>query len=313
MAPDSFNKPGLWNRPQPTVSIIIRTYNRLSLLKEAVESVRAQTYTNWELIIVDDGSTDGTPQAIELIGDPRILLLRLTHTGNINYLINEGVRKAHGEWLAFLDSDDCWLPEKLELQLKTLSATQRKWCYCPFDFVDENNQIIYSSSEKFLPFEGSIVKEIIQAKTGITICSVIVERKLFNEIGGFSTNPELREDYEFFLRIASRAEVAFTSQVLTRIREHPGRVYKSRKYPYDRTALAYKTFISQRPHKHLKKLAKKQVAHLLAEAAVQRFSTGQIKKGMHRLLQSLIMKDNARHWLSACKRSMLAGYKSIFN
>jgi glycosyltransferase involved in cell wall biosynthesis len=298
---------------KPVVSIIIRTYNRLSFLKEAVESVLAQTYQNWELIIVDDGSTDGSPEAIQQMNDSRIHLLTLEHTGNINYLINEGAKKCRGEWLAFLDSDDLWMSQKLELQLKTLAETQRKWCYCPFQFIDlENKKIIYNSNEKCLPFQGNILSEVIEAKTGITICSVMVEKNFFDEIGGFSSDPTLREDYEFFLRIASKAEVAYTAQTLVCIREHSGRVYKWRKNPFERTALTYKVFIDQKPGKKFEKLARKQMAHLLAEAAVQRFSNKEHRKGLHHLVRSFLLKDKLRHLLSAFKRGMLAAYRATF-
>jgi glycosyltransferase involved in cell wall biosynthesis len=296
---------------QPLVSVIIRTFNRLSFLKDAIESVRAQTYVNWELIVVDDGSTDDTIEAVTKINDPRISLLALPHTGNINYLINEGAKKCRGEWLAFLDSDDLWLPQKLELQLKVLQETQRKWCYCPFRFVDEENRLLYNSQDKCLPYQGNILNEVIAAQTGITICSVVVEKNFFDEIGRFSSDPTLREDYEFFLRIASKAEVAYASQTLTCIREHPHRVYKSRKHPSERTAMAYAAFLKQKPGKKYEKLARRRMAFLLSEAAVHRSASRDYRKAVLQLLEAFFAGDQLRHWLSAFKRSIMQHTKRM--
>ena len=99
------------------VTVVIPTYNRYSFIREAIESVIAQTYSNWELIIVDDGSTDDTATYIKSIPDKRIHLLELQHCGNIAMLRNIGAKSASGQWITFLDSDDMWVPEKLETQL----------------------------------------------------------------------------------------------------------------------------------------------------------------------------------------------------
>lgn len=293
----------------PLVSVIIRTYNRLPFLLEAIESVRVQTFPEWELIIVDDGSTDGTADIVRQIKDPRISVVEIDHSGHINYVMNEGVKRCKGEWLAFLDSDDLWLPHKLELQLKKLKESGKKWSYTAFEFVDESNHTIYYSSEKFSALEGNILKEVIEAKTGITICSVMVQRSFFDEVGGFTINPLLREDYEFFLRIASRAEVAFVPEVVTKIRDHSKRIYKSRKFPNERTVLAYKAFIAQKPEKKYRKLARRQIAFLLSEASVHRFANGQPGMALRQLWQSLIMRDKPRHWLSTFKKGIHAASK----
>src|SRR5580765_5393661 len=106
-------KLAMWSNP--LVTVVIPTYNRLALVQQAIASVIAQTYRNWELIIVDDGSDDGTPEAIISINNPRIKLVTKSHVGNIALMRNAGVDEGSGEWLAFLDSDDIWLPQKLEI------------------------------------------------------------------------------------------------------------------------------------------------------------------------------------------------------
>jgi glycosyltransferase involved in cell wall biosynthesis len=106
----------------PTISVVIPTYDRRALLMEAVESVRAQTFAGWELLVADDGSTDGSADAVEALHDPRIRVLRLPHAGQAAAARNAGVRAARGEWVAFLDSDDVWAPHKLAVQLDLTRA-----------------------------------------------------------------------------------------------------------------------------------------------------------------------------------------------
>src|SRR5688500_16163655 len=120
----------------PAVSAVIPTYNRLPLLMQAVESVRAQTFGDWELVVADDGSTDGSAEAVEGLGDPRIRVLRLPHTGNAGAVRNAGVAASGGEWLAFLDSDDVWLPQRLELQLAAVRDANVQWSYAGAELMD---------------------------------------------------------------------------------------------------------------------------------------------------------------------------------
>lgn len=102
----------------PLVTIVIPTYNRKELLQKAIASVLSQTYTNRELFIVDDGSLDDTKTLVSLIKDVRIYLIGLDHNGNIAHLRNSGAAAGSGEWIAFLDSDDEWISNKLEIQLR---------------------------------------------------------------------------------------------------------------------------------------------------------------------------------------------------
>src|ERR1700742_4409771 len=106
----------------PAVSIILPTYNRLRFLPEAVQSVLGQTTADWELIVVDDGSTDESVTWLESLRDPRISILRTRHTGNRSALRNLGVARTSGPWIAFIDSDDRWHPEKLRRQLAVHAA-----------------------------------------------------------------------------------------------------------------------------------------------------------------------------------------------
>ena len=102
------------------VSVIIPTFNRAYLLGRAVESVLSQTYNNYEIIVVDDGSDDGTGEIIESF-NKRVRFFRIPHSG-VSKARNTGIEKAKGDWISFLDSDDYWLPQKLEKQMTYLNA-----------------------------------------------------------------------------------------------------------------------------------------------------------------------------------------------
>ncbi len=294
---------------QGLVSVIIPTYNRLSMLLEAIASVLAQTYVNWELIIVDDGSTDGTVEAIRNNEDISCQLICLPHTANLGYLLNTGAKKSNGEWLAFLDSDDLWMPGKLEQQIETLKKEKKKWAYGEYEFIDENYRSIYKSPDRFTSFAGPIVEKVVLAQTAITVCSIIIEKKFFNEIGGFSIDPAIRWDTEFILRSALQAEVAVTKNIVMQVRDHSGRSYKTRKYPWERSVLAYKAFLKLKLEKKIKNLARKQLAYLLSEASVQRFAMGYYWVALRQLSHSLWKRDKPRHWLWSLKRGIYAAFK----
>lgn len=296
----------------PLISVIIATYDRLSFLLQAIESVKRQTYKNWELIIVDDGSEDGTTDAIKKLHDDRIQLICLQHSGNLGMLWNTGAKKSKGEWLAFLDSDDLWLPDKLELQLQTLKKERTKWVYGEFEYVDETDKIIYRSSEKFISYSGQILEEVIMAKTGITLCSVMVETNFFNEIGGLSSLPFMRWDTEFILRMALYGKTSVTKSIVLRVRDHTGRSYRQREFPDERSVWAYKAFIKLKPEKKFKRLACRQLAFFLSEASVRRLAKGEIGIAIKQLGESLWKRDKPSHWLSALKRGIHAVCKKYF-
>ena len=105
----------------PAVSVIMPTFNRLEFLKPAVLSVLGQTFEDWELIIADDGSSEATREYLQTLKNhPRVQVILMPHTGKPSVVSNEALRHTRGEYVAFLDSDDLWLPTKLETQLRSL-------------------------------------------------------------------------------------------------------------------------------------------------------------------------------------------------
>src|SRR5579862_7797428 len=120
------------------VSVIVPTFNRLEYLRPALESVFAQTLTDWELLIADDGSSSPTREYLQSLIEPgRVSVAFFEHTGNPSKLRNAALRDARGEYVAFLDSDDLWLPRKLEIQIGSLRRHPiRGWSHTKFVLVD---------------------------------------------------------------------------------------------------------------------------------------------------------------------------------
>jgi glycosyltransferase involved in cell wall biosynthesis len=195
----------------PRVSVIIPTYNRAAAVKEAVASVLAQTCRDFELLVVDDGSTDGTPAALARFGG-EIRVLRSHRRRGVSAARNAGIAAAQGEWLAFLDSDDLWLPEKLERQMAfmeahpqlLLSQTEETWVRRglkvnpPRSHRKEGGRIFLRSLERCL----------------VSPSAAVLHRRLLEDHGGFDEELPAAEDYDLWLRLSWRHDVGLLPEPL---------------------------------------------------------------------------------------------------
>jgi len=199
---------------KPLVSVIIPTFNRLGFLKEAVQSVEKQSYWDFELIIVDDGSTDGTGRYLENlpIKSCPAKNISLEHSGFPGRVRNAGARAAEGKYLAFLDSDDLWEQEKLAKQMNYLS-TNPKIELCHTREVWLRNGTLVSQSKQRHKREGDIFKHALK-KCIIGPSTVMLSSRLFTETGGFSEDMEIAEDYELWLRLTNDYEVGYIDELL---------------------------------------------------------------------------------------------------
>ncbi len=288
----------------PLVTVVIPTYNRLALVQQAIASVVAQTFSNWELIVVDDGSDDGTPAFIRSLNDPRIRVLEMPHTGNIALARNSGARAGSGEWLTFLDSDDVWVPHKLEIQITRMLLEKKRWGYGRFELMDQAMQTIPFKAGTFRPISGWIAKEVLTTEASVNIGTLILERALFDEACGFNSDVNLlyREDYELVLRLALIAEAFAIPDLLLRVREHSGRSTNGFLLGHKRTAFVYEYFLRSKPEKELAKIARRRFATELTEASVPDMREGNYFQAARKLGKALIHGDNWRHLLSAIRR-----------
>jgi GT2 family glycosyltransferase len=207
---------------EPAVSIILPTYNGLPYLREAIESVRTQTFANWELIVIDDGSTDDSVRWLESLRDARLRILASEHIAHRARLRNRGIAAARAQWVAFNDSDDRWKPNKLERQLDYHAARpELQWSYTGRAVVDADGKPFHHPQHKpWRPHSGRIVLPLLAFEAQIALPSVLVRRSLLDRVGGFSDQC-WGEDYELWIRLAQAAECGLVDEPLVEIRAHP--------------------------------------------------------------------------------------------
>jgi glycosyltransferase involved in cell wall biosynthesis len=219
---------------EPAVSIVLASHERLRHLRTAVDAVRAQTLRDWELIIVDDGSGPEVRAWLRGQRDERVRVLELQRVGYPAAVRNAGIAAARAPYIAFLDSDDVWVSDYLARQLATLRGhPTRRWCYCKTRMIDEHDQLL--PEEWFRPwrsFDGAIAAALLRREASVATASVVAERTLIESVGGFDARLRFVEDYELWLKLALRSEVAVTEAPLVHIRTH------SENYTRDRIASA---------------------------------------------------------------------------
>ena len=206
------------------VSVVLPTFNRLRFLRPAVESLYAQTFPDWELIVADDGSDLETRQYLQsLANHPRVILVCLPHTGRPAIVRNAALRRAGGEYVAFLDSDDLWAPTKLDRQIETLrTRVNCRWSYTGFLRVDACGNPLPEEARRpwWVPYEGDIFEQVATGRAAIRTPSVLAARQLIAQAGGFDEELLSAEDYDLWLRLALYSEVAIVDEPLVYVRYH---------------------------------------------------------------------------------------------
>ena len=212
------------------VSVVIPTYNRLLKIKDAIESVLKQTYRDFECWVVDDGSTDGTGVALRAFGN-KIKYISQDNRG-ASAARNLGARVSRGKYLAFLDSDDLWEPEKLEIQV-TCMEENPQYPLCYTDEVWIRKGIRVNPKKRHAKYSGWILEKCLPLCT-ISPSSALMKRSLFDDIGGFDETLPVCEDYDFWLRVTCRYPVLFIDKKLIVKRGGYGDQLSTRSWGNDR-------------------------------------------------------------------------------
>ncbi len=189
----------------PTVSVIIPTYNRAAFVTEAIDSVLAQTFRDVELIVVDDGSTDDTRDRLAAYGERIRLVCEENH--GVSHARNVGIRAARGEYIALLDSDDLWLPKKLETQVAVMNA-QPDLQLCHTEEIWIRRGVRVNQMKKHQKHGGYIFPNCLPFCV-ISPSSVMIRRALFDDVGYFDESLPACEDYDLWLRITKIYPVYF--------------------------------------------------------------------------------------------------------
>jgi glycosyltransferase involved in cell wall biosynthesis len=216
----------LINVKRGLVSVIIPTWNRARDLPRAVYSVLEQTYKNFEVLICDDGSTDESRALIQGITDSRVHWIDGAHVGLPAAPRNRGLQVAEGEWVAFLDSDDYWLPNKLESQLNRIDVSNGRILASCGNAIRQTDAHINEAHQLLLPRQTEDVeiglKQLMEDNLVIT-STVLLHRSLLPAIGAFPVESGLKvgEDYAYWLRVASLTPIAFHGVALTNYYDSP--------------------------------------------------------------------------------------------
>lgn len=224
------------------MSVILPTFDRPQYLRPAIESVYAQTFADWELIIADDGSSAETRSGLRGLtaSDPRVRILWLPHAGNPARARNAAIEAASGRYLAFLDSDDVWAPSKLEKQLAALRRHPgRRWSYTASDRIDQEGRPLGAAPAGGPPPplpEGWIIAPLLRLELNVAMPTVMAERGLALEAGGFDEEQRFGEYHDLCARLALRSEVVAVAEPLCSVRAHGAH------YSGDRIA-AYRSWV----------------------------------------------------------------------
>ena len=197
------------------VSAIITTRNRKVLLMRAIESVLAQTYSNIECIVVDDASSDETQSYCESCESIRYIRISEENSRGGNYARNLGIKEAKGKYVAFLDDDDCWLPEKIEKQVELLNKRQCSLVFCgrKIEYVKEGTEIFYREDLPDSKYKGDLCTEILMSIC-TTTSAIFVKRDMLFEVGLFDENLKFWQEYELTIRLAQKTYFDFVNEPL---------------------------------------------------------------------------------------------------
>ncbi len=201
----------------PLISVIIPVYNGEKTIKNTIDSVLNQTFTDFELIVVNDGSQDSTLAVLNEIQNARIRVFSFPNSG-VSASRNRGLAEAEGEFISFLDADDLWTPDKLESQLKALEKNpQAAVAYSWSDWIDESGQFLRAGGHITVngkAYEKLLLRDFVESGS-----NPLIRRKALEEVGTFDESLAFAEDWDLWLRLAARYEyVAVPSpQILYRI------------------------------------------------------------------------------------------------
>lgn len=250
------------NSEQPErglVTVVMATYNMAHYLPQAVGSALAQTYPAVEVQIVDDGSTDNTPEVIEqLQRDPRVRAYRQPNGGQAKAK-NQGVLRARGEYIAFLDADDAWLPNKLELQLPLLQRDPEVGVvYSSIEYMDGNGA---RNGRPEARLHRGMVSGQLLLENFVPFPTSVVRRECLHEVGLFDETFGMGIDYDLWLRMSARYRFDYVAEPTALYRVWEGQMSKNYRRRYEAGITIMRRFLEQHPGLIPERLVRRAWAH----------------------------------------------------
>lgn len=284
-----------------TVSIILPVFNRLHYLRAAVDSVLAQTFQDWELIIADDESGAETQQYMRDLSasaGPRVRVLWLKHRGNPEAVRNAALREIQSPYVAFLDSDDMWLPRKLQAQVEHMrSHGSREWSYTRCVFVDGAGQPLTGRSLRYPEVkDGWILESVLRGEGAVMQSSLMATREALIAVGGYPEDMPGIGDYELCVRLALRSEIAFIDEPLVLLRRHDDHYFDD-----DVLALTHLRYFFEKMQRlqvasHLEPLLRRRRAEVSASLARRYSASGRRFRALTTLAASAPYSWRCRKW-----------------
>jgi glycosyltransferase involved in cell wall biosynthesis len=202
------------------ISVIIPVYNGEKTIRETIQSVLDQTFSDFELLIINDGSQDKTLDVVFTIADPRIQIFSYPNSG-VNASRNRGIQKSTGEFIAFLDADDLWTPDKLDAQFMALQEnSDAAVAYSWVDYIDESGKFLRRGS--YCAASGNVYAQLLLSDFLENGSNPLIRRSHLNQVGLFDESLSYGEDWELWIRLAARYPfiVVTRSQILYRVSSH---------------------------------------------------------------------------------------------
>ncbi|RLD10154.1 MAG: hypothetical protein DRI44_06780 [Chlamydiae bacterium] len=217
----------------PLISIILPLYNGGKFIEETLLSIGQQSFSDVELIVIDDGSTDNSIEKIQRIktsvSGPVLKNLKIIskENGGVASARNRGIKEANGKWLAFIDQDDIWLPQKLGMQIEAVKGTNASFCYTAFlRFYADGREVIKQNGSA--DREKSL-RSLFSGKLFIPPSTVLVKKEVAEIEGGFNSDFIPSDEWDFFLTILEKYELVYCPEILAKFRSHPTSTAKKQK------------------------------------------------------------------------------------
>lgn len=267
----------------PKVSVIIPTYNRAELLRSAISSALGQTFKDLEIIVSDDNSTDNTLEIVKGFQDKRLKYISHNKNKGVSAARNTAIKVASGEYIAFLDDDDEWLPDKLQWQVEVLDKSQSNICgvYSNRLFIEKATGKILSDNPGADTLEGNLLYQLAK-KSPIHTSTVVIKKRCLDEVGLFDETISYMEDRDMWIRLSMNWEFEYIHEPLTKAYIH-GSAHLSRNL---KGQTAGREKLLER-YEHLFKKNRKSWSELYLCLGAQYCQLKEMKKGRKNLIKGI--------------------------